>query len=84
MTMPFWTSVRLTALSLASVNNRGYASGVGKRAALATAGGLLAGVACLPDALRKRREDAKGWTVSEGQMWSILLHNRIHLGDVLR
>ncbi|MEC7239913.1 MAG: glycosyltransferase family 2 protein [Myxococcota bacterium] len=84
MTMPLWTSLRLAGLSLASVNNRGYASGVGKRAALATAGGLLAGIACLPDALRKRREDAQGWKVSEGQMWSILLRNRIRVGDVLR
>lgn len=84
VTMPLWTSLRLAGLSLASVNNRGYASGVGTRAALATAGGLVAGVACLPDALRKRRGDASSWTVSEGQMWSMLLQNRIRLGDVLR
>ena len=84
VTMPLWTSLRLAGLSLASMNNRGYAAGVSRRAALATAGGLIAGVACLPDALRKRRMDARAWTVSQGQMWSILLQNRIRIGDVLR
>ena len=84
VTMPLWTGIRLAGLSLASMNNRGYAAGVSKRAALATAGGLVAGLACLPDALRKRRQDARSWTVSEGQMWSVLLENQIRIGDVLR
>ena len=84
VTMPLWTGIRLLGLSAASIGGKGYAAGVGKRGAVATAGGLLAGVAFLPDALKKRRLDAEKWTVSEAGMWSALVRHRVRLEDVFR
>ena len=84
VTMPIWTGIRLVGLSAASLRGKGYAAGVDRWAALATARGLVAGVSCVPDAWRKRRRDAQNWKLTEVGMWSVLLRNRVRLGDVLR
>jgi len=82
--MPLWTVFRLAGLSAASLSGRGYAAGVDKKAALASARGLFAGVAHIPEAWAKRKQDAPSWTQSEGAMWASLYRHRIRLQDVLR
>jgi GT2 family glycosyltransferase len=84
LTMPAWTGLRLAGLSIASLSGRGYAAGVNGSAALAAAKGLLAGMAYIPDAWGKRKQDAPSWTCSETAMWAALFRHRIRFQDVIR
>jgi hypothetical protein len=84
VTMPAWTAARLAGLALASAAGRSWGARVEPSAAPAALAGILAGMMCLPDALRKRRADASDWKLGEREMWGHLLRNRVRAKDVLR
>lgn len=84
VSMPFWTGIRVTGLSLLALRGQGYAGEVNAKGALASARGLVAGLKNVPDALAKRKQDAVHWKCSDRSMWSALFRHRIRLQDVLR
>jgi GT2 family glycosyltransferase len=84
LSMPAWTGIRVVGLSFAAFRGHGYAGEVDAQGTLASARGLMAGLACVPDAWRKRKRDALGWTCSDRAMWGALFRHRIRVQDVLR
>lgn len=83
LTMPAWTVARLAAQGAAALAGRGVGATAGPTGALAAAAGTLAGVACLPDALAKRRADRAAWTRGERAMWGHLLRHVVRPADLL-
>lgn len=82
--LPALTVVRWGVLAAAGAVGRGDpAVEVGLRGALAAAAGSVAGWAHLPDALRKRRNDATTWTTGERAMWAHVWRHRVRVGDVV-
>ena len=84
VTLPVWTGLRWGALAAASVGGRSWGARLGRRAQVAAVAGAVAGVGWLPDALRKRRRDAAGWTVDEAGMWGHLVRERVRARDLFR
>lgn len=83
LTMPAWTGVRLASLAAAATTGRGVGATAGPRGAAAAAAGALAGIAAVPDALRKRRSDQPGWMLGEAGMWRHLLRHAVRPADLL-
>ncbi|MCB9780721.1 MAG: glycosyltransferase family 2 protein [Alphaproteobacteria bacterium] len=81
-TMPLWTTLRLAALAAAAGAGRGLGSTVAPADLLGVATGTLSGLRHLPDALRKRRSDAVGWTVGDAAMWGLLRDGRVRADDL--
>ncbi len=84
LTMPAWTGLRVMGLALAASFGRGWGADVPTRSRMAALAGIAAGVAHVPDALAKRRQDAPLWVVGERDMWGHVLRNRVRLRDVIR
>jgi len=82
-TMPLWTGLRLAGLGLAASTGRGIGADVGWRGVVATVAGTAAGLAALPDAIVKRRTDARRWALGERAMWGHLLRHRVRTEDLL-
>jgi GT2 family glycosyltransferase len=84
LTMPVWTGLRVVGLALAASFGRGWGADVPTRSRMAALAGIAAGVAHIPGALAKRRQDAPRWVVGERDMWGHVLRNRVRLRDVIR
>lgn len=82
LALPLSTPLRLGALALASAAGRGPGAGAGLSGAAATLAGELAGLAALPDAIRKRRADAPHWRRGEAAMLAHLWRHRVRLDDL--
>jgi GT2 family glycosyltransferase len=84
ISMPLWTGLRVTGLSVLALKGQGYAGEVNAKGAWASARGLGAGLLAVPDALKKRKQDTAHWKCSNRAMWGALFRHRIRLQDVLR
>ncbi len=82
-TLPVWTTLRLLALGGSAALGRGIGAGVGVDGPVAAIAGGMAGLAALPDAFRKRRQDAVHWTVSEREMLRHVLRHHARPEDIL-
>jgi GT2 family glycosyltransferase len=77
---PATTPLRWTLMALAAAAGRGPE--VPRGSALWALTGTAAGLVALPDALRKRRRDAAGWSRGEVAMLAHLLRNHAPLADL--
>lgn len=84
LTLPLWTAARLSALAVGAALGRGIGAGAGPSGAIAALAGGLAGVAYVPEALRKRSADRAHWTVGEREMWRQLWRHHARPVDILR
>lgn len=84
LTMPAWTGLRWAALGAGATVGRGWTARTERGAVLAALAGTASGLSHLPDALRKRRRDARGWTVDERAMWRHLWAHRVRARDLWR
>jgi len=83
LSMPLWTAARLVGLAAAAAAGQGIGAGVGLPGVAATLAGTAAGLAALPDALRKRRSDRPAWSLGEAGMWRHVLDHRVRRADLL-
>lgn len=83
-TLPVWTLLRWVTLAAAAKAGRGWGARLGPAAQAAVLAGAVDGLRFVPDALRKRRQDAAHWQRGEREMWAHLLRERVRLQDLLR
>lgn len=84
LTLPLWTGARLGLLAAARARGKGWSARVGPEAIPAALKGLAAGVACAPDALRKRAQDRGEWALGERAMWGHVWGNRVRWRELMR
>lgn len=82
LTMPLWTTGRLSLMGGAALLGRGLGATAGPTGAAAALAGGLAGLAGTPGALRKRRADRQRWQLGEADMWRHLLQHRVRAADL--
>ena len=83
-TLPLWTVLRWAGLTAAAASGRGWGARLGPAAQAAVLLGAADGLRFLPDALRKRRQDAAHWSRGELAMWGHLLQERVRARDLFR
>jgi GT2 family glycosyltransferase len=84
ITMPLWTTARLTALGLSAALGRGIGAQAGPLGAIGALAGGAAGLLDLPGAWAKRRADQPGWRAQDREMWGHLLRHHVRPEDLLR
>jgi GT2 family glycosyltransferase len=80
--LPATTATRLTLMAAATAAGRGLGVGAGWKGAAAALVGIAAGMADIPDALKKRRADQASWTRDDRQLWQHLWSQRVRLADL--
>jgi N-acetylglucosaminyl-diphospho-decaprenol L-rhamnosyltransferase len=80
---PAFTAVRWGLMAGASVAGRGWGDQLPGGASVAAVAGAMGGLLRAPEALGKRRGDARGWLRGERAMLQHLLRNRARIADFL-
>ncbi len=78
---PAWTGLRWSIMATAAAAGRGWGGQLPRGAALAAVAGALAGLRHLPQALRKRSDDARDWERGERAMLGHLWTHRARVRD---
>lgn len=84
ITMPVWTTARLSALGLSAALGRGIGAEAGPWGAVGALAGGAAGLLHLPEALAKRRADQPNWRAHDAEMWRHLLRHHVRPDDLWR
>jgi hypothetical protein len=76
-TLPVFTALRWAAMAVGTVSGRGRGARTPSGTTLAAIGGALVGACYVPDAWRKRREDAPSWRLGERETWRMIWRERV-------
>ena len=82
--LPLTTAARLALTALLAAAGRGPGVGVSAAGRRAVLQGIAEGVACVPDALKKRRTDRAAWERTDREMWEALWAGRARWEDLRR